>query len=136
RPEALRVVMKLKQGLTYSDNAPVNARAVKASDYDATQKFIASLTNAYDKTFVNNYLDRTETPDDRTIVVHLKKPLFYLFGMGFLGNGTGQPIIPAETLTPDMKTSKPIGSGAYVLDSAQVGVGAVYKKNPKFREAD
>ena len=62
-------------------NSPVNARAVKASDYDATQKFIASLTNAYDKTFVNNYLDRTETPDDRTIVVHLKKPLFYLFGM-------------------------------------------------------
>src|SRR6185369_4379841 len=72
----------------------------------------------------------------RTITIKLKKPLTYLFGMGFLGNGTGQPIVPQETLTPDMKTAKPIGSGAYTLDSAQVGVNAIYKKNPKFRDAD
>src|SRR6185503_20163067 len=71
----------------------------------------------------------------RTIVFHLKKPQFYLFGMGFLGSGTSQPIIPVEMLGDGLKTANPVGSGPYMADLLQLQVSQVYKKNPKFRDA-
>jgi peptide/nickel transport system substrate-binding protein len=135
QPGPLRAVLKLKPGMTFHDVAPVSGRGVKASDIRATQEFIATLPNAFDKTFVSGYLDRMEVTDDRTLVFHLKKPMGYLFNMAFLGSGTGQPIIPAETLGPTLTTGKQIGSGPYMADTAELGVGAAFRKNPRFREA-
>jgi ABC-type transport system substrate-binding protein len=135
-PDPLRAVIKLKPGLVYQNIAPVSGRAVKASDIEATQKYIISDPKAFDKTFVNTYLDRMEVTDDRTITFYLKRPNFYLFGMAALGMGTGQSIVPAEMLNDTLTSnSKPVGSGAYILDSAQLGVGGTYKKNPTYRDA-
>ena len=135
QPDPLKVVMKLKPGQTYHDTAPVSGRAVKGSDIKATQEYINSIPNAYDKTFVTKYLASVDVPDDQTVIYNLKKPIAYLFGAGFLGNGTGQPILPAETLGDGLATSRQIGSGPYVHDSSSPGQGGLYKKNPKFRDA-
>jgi ABC-type transport system substrate-binding protein len=135
QPEPTKVVMKLRAGQTFHDIAPVSGRAVSSNDIKATQEYIASIPNAYDKTFVSKYLDRMETPDDKTMIYYLKQPMAYLYGAGFLGNGTGQVILPAETLNANLTGARQIGSGPYIHESSTPGQGGLYKKNPKFRDA-
>ncbi len=130
--DPLKLVMKLKPGMVYQNIAPVNGRAVEASDIVATQEYVKVTPNAFDKTFVNSYLDRAEAIDKETVVYHLKRPAAYLFGGQLLGSGTSQPIVPKETL-PTLTEGTQVGSGAFMVDSQRRDVTYTYKQNPTFR---
>jgi ABC-type transport system substrate-binding protein len=133
-PEPTRVVLKLKPGQTYHDVAPVSGRTVKSSDYVADQNYVKSFAASFDKTFVNDFLERAESPDDLTTVFHLKRPNAYLYSSNMLGSGVSQNIVPVEMLE-QLETPKQIGSGPYTLVSAELAVNYLYRKYPKFRES-
>lgn len=133
--DPLKIVIKLKPNMVFQDIAPVSGRPVTAQDVVATQNYIAKAPNSYDKSFQVNFVDSFETPDANTIVIKMKKPDGYLFGSNHLGNGTSQPIIPAETLDK-LDTEKWIGSGPYqILPESELGKRYAYKRFEKFRNA-
>ena len=134
QPDDRTLIMKLKPGQTHHNVAPVNGRPVVAADIVATQEYIRDAEDAFDKTFQRDFLESAEAPDDLTVIYHLKKPNAYLFAENIMGAGSGQIIIPPETFA-NLKEAKQIGSGPYVVEKADLGIGYLYKKNPEFREA-
>ena len=133
-PDPLTVIMKLRPGMVYQDFPPVNGRAVKADDIVATQEYVTSLEDAFDKTFQADQLERAEAPDDATVIYTLKKPNAYTFGASALGNANSQGIIPRETLD-NLSTERQIGSGPYQPDTWTINSKYLYKRFEQFRLA-
>ncbi len=133
-PDPLTVVYTLKPGMKYQDIAPVNGRAVKASDIKAVQEYVRDTATA-NRSFQTQSMDTIEAPDDNTLTIHLQKPNAYLVTATQLGDSANWSIIPNEILDK-LDTAQSIGSGPYVEVTNDVGVRADYKRSDTFREAD
>ena len=134
QPEPLRIVLKLKPGMTFHNVAPVSGRAVKADDIVAAQDFLKTFSRAENNGFQRQFLAKAEAPDDTTVVYTLAKPFAYLFASTQLCNPTGQAIVPKEQL-PNLDNATPIGSGPYVFAEATMNSRYLYKRNDKYRDA-
>ncbi|MGE0057657.1 MAG: ABC transporter substrate-binding protein [Dehalococcoidia bacterium] len=132
--EPTKVVMTLKPGMVYQNKAPVNGRAVKASDIVNYQNYVKALPNAENALFQRTFLDRVEAPDDNTVIYYLKSPSAYLFSSTYLANPTAQPIVPKEVVDAIEQTPA-VGSGPFELVEHTFGQKYVYKKFEQFREA-
>jgi ABC-type transport system substrate-binding protein len=130
--DPLTLVMKIRPGSVYTNNPPVNGRAVEAEDVVATQTYEKEVPNAFDKTFVNSFLDRAEAVDKQTVIYHLKRPAAYLFGGQLLGSGTGQVILPRETIGPQLDSALQVGSGPYTVAEQRRDVFYLYKQSPTY----
>lgn len=112
-PDGTEYTFTLKDGLTFHDVAPVSGRAITADDIKFSWGRLTSATtpNANQVAFV----DKVETPDDKTVKFTLKEP--YADFLGLLADMNYFVVIPGESDGKYDATKTPIGSGPWIMQN-------------------
>ena len=121
-PDPLTYVFHLHRGVTFHDGRPLTSRDVKWTLDSLLQGKIRST-----KTSTYRYVDRIDTPDDLTVVFHLKEPfaaLLWNLSEGAIG------IVPYGSL--DEITRNPIGSGPFKFVSAETDKEVILRRNDAY----
>jgi ABC-type transport system substrate-binding protein len=115
------LTLHIRPGMKFSDNTPVNANAV-ADSLNFARTGAATASNLSNVTSIT-------APDSSTVVIKLSAPDASLAPAlaGVVGVVASSASLKSENSVLD-----PVGSGAYVLDTADTIAGSVYvlKKNP------
>lgn len=124
--------VKLKDAV-FHNVAPVNGRAVKASDVKATWEAYAASKTASKGAWWNSAFDQITVLDDKTVNVSMK----FVDAWTFSSTNAGSPIagiLPAEMVaSPDTMDTSLIGSGRYQFVSAQNGANPKIKRFENWR---
>jgi peptide/nickel transport system substrate-binding protein len=121
-PDPLTYVFYLRRGVTFHDGRPLTSRDVKWTLDSLLQGKIRST-----KTSTYRFVDRIETPDELTVVFHLKEPfaaLLWNLSEGAIG------IVPAGSL--DEMTRQPIGTGPFKFVSAETDKEVILQRNENY----
>ena len=134
---------RLRSGLTYEDGKPVRARDVKyavaRSNYSAElTEGPRDLRDVLRGTYWGPYLDPdldhftgVTTPDDRTVVFHLKRP-FADFDQLVTSPQTAP--VPRAADTKRDYEKHPLSTGPYRFARHTVGTGFTLVRNPEWRK--
>jgi peptide/nickel transport system substrate-binding protein len=119
---------------TFHDKAPVNGRAVKASDSVASMKLFAKqLPIGFD--YLHDVMQDVQAPDDHTVKIIQNQPWAWAFTSSNAGSPWSSSIIPEEVLDkPDFMAKDAIGSGQWVLAGHDNGANLKLRKFQKFRQ--
>ncbi len=121
-PDPLTYVFHLHHGATFHDGRPVTSRDVKWTFDSLLQGKIRST-----KAAVYRFVDHIETPDDFTVVFHMKEQdatLPWNVSDGAIG------IVPYGS--GDEMTRHPIGSGPFKFVSAETDREVVLERNANY----
>jgi peptide/nickel transport system substrate-binding protein len=129
------VTWKLRKGVTWSDGTPFTSADVKFTFEYTSDKSATTTTSAY---FAN--VEGVDTPDENTATVRFKGPTpgWMNAFVGVYGMIVPQHILKdftGEKARNAPFNLKPIGTGAYMVDTFNPGDVVVYTVNPKYREA-
>lgn len=128
----------LKDGLVAEDGSPITSEQIR---HGVERTFAASLagglgyhktllagTSGYTGPYRGKHLKSIETPDDRTIVFHLKAP----FGdWPWIVSMPAFAPVPLKD-NPTTYARKPVASGPYRVTEYKQGVAATLQRNPKW----
>lgn len=128
----------LKDGLVAEDGSPITSTQIR---HGVERTFTASLagglgyhktllaeTSGYTGPYKGKHLKSIETPDDKTIVFHLKAP----FGdWPWIVSMPAFAPVPLSD-NPTVYTREPVASGPYRVAEYKQGVAATLKRNPKW----
>ncbi len=131
QPDDQTFVFKLRKGVKFQDVAPVNGREFTADDVvycvEAYRKAPAQAPTFQD-------LDKVEKVDDYTVSFKMARPSAYFIGTF---------AIPFHWIfskeqhqSPDGLAKLPIGTGAFLFESAENLAGYKFKKNPNYFRKD
>lgn len=121
-PDPLTYVFHIKKGVHFHDGRPLTSRDVKWTLDTVAQGKIRTA-----KTATFRYVDHIDTPDDATVVVHLKEPFATLLwnlsdgAIGIVPEGSG-----------DTFGTKPIGTGPFKFVSAEQDKDVVIERNDDY----
>src|SRR5260370_5405775 len=121
-PDPLTYVFHLHPGVMFHDGRPLTSRDVQWTLDSLLQGKIRST-----KTSTYRFVDRIETPDDLTVVFHLKEPfaaLLWNLSEGAIG------IVPYGSL--DEITRQPIGTGPFKFVSAETDKEVILHRNKTY----
>ena len=121
-PDPLTYVFHLHRGVKFHNGQPLTSRDVKWTFDSLLQGKIRSA-----KTSTYRFVDRIETPDELTVVFHLKEPwaaLLWNLSEGAIG------IVPYGSL--DEITRQPIGTGPFQFVSAEADKEVIIQRNDAY----
>ena len=121
-PDPLTYVFRLHHGVTFHDGRPLTSRDVKWTLDSMLQGKIRSTKSA-----AYRFIDHLDSPDDFTVVFHLKEPnstLLWNLSEGASG------IVPYGSL--DEITRQPIGTGPFKFVSAEQDKEIVIARNDNY----
>jgi peptide/nickel transport system substrate-binding protein len=129
QPDDTTYIFRLQDGAKWQNVDPTNGRAVTSEDI--AKNFDRMQTDEPDYVLrpMFEMIDQMETPDEQTIRVVLKEP----YGQ-FITNTADiwAKVIPPEMYDGDQAKVRPVGSGPFIFESAQQGVGQTLNRNPDY----
>ncbi|MFI7587519.1 ABC transporter substrate-binding protein [Spongisporangium articulatum] len=134
----------LRQGVKFEDGTPVTSKDVKYGVERSMDKTtfpngptyfndwlaLGSYKNAYDSKGKTD--PAIETPDDRTIIFHLKKAYT---GFDFFGTIPATAPVPADKDTGSKYQEHVVSSGPYMFKTYSAGKGFTLVRNPNWDQA-
>jgi peptide/nickel transport system substrate-binding protein len=121
-PDPLTYVFHLRSGVKFHNGQPLTSRDVKWTLDSLLQGKIRSA-----KTSTYRFVDRIDTPDELTVVFHLKQP-FAAFLWNLSEGSIG--IVPYGAL--DEITRHPIGTGPFKFVSAETDKEVLLQRNDTY----
>jgi len=127
--DLLTITWKIKPGLKWSDGKPVTSDDIKF-----TWEAVSAPNSGALQTGGFDLIDKIDTPDAQTAIVHYKK-----FYVGYLGqfrwgifprHATGK----ADEMTKWDWNRKPVTTGPFVVSEWRTGDRIIMKANPYYRE--
>lgn len=132
----------LKEGLTYEDGTPITSQDIKYAVMRSIPKDVLvngptyfgdylALEEDFESPFDNPDTDTAaiETPDDRTIVFHLKEPFG---GFDFFAQLPATVPVPQDQDTGINYKEHVVSSGPYMFEEYNEGVGFTLIRNPEW----
>ncbi|WP_436759746.1 ABC transporter substrate-binding protein [Streptosporangium sp. V21-05] len=124
-----RWVFSLREGVTFSDGTPLDAKAVKATfDRLLDPKSKSAAAAAFDSVLAEGGIG---VRGDSTVVFTLERAFSDFPYLVSAGNYNA--VILKADYAGDF-TAKPVGTGPFLLESYDASSGAVFKRNPKYWE--
>ena len=125
-PDPLTYVFHLRRGVGFHDG-----RALTATDVKATFEFIRNPVNKSPKQGALRMVSSIETPDDATVIFHLRQP-YASFSLNLIPSAIG--IVPANAGADFSR--HPVGSGPFRFVQQSQDEEVVIERNPEyFRDA-
>ena len=127
-PDGKTYTFKLKQGVTFADGAPFDARAVVANfEHMLAPTTRSPLAGPYITPYAGS-----KVIDDYTLQVNLANPyspFLYVLAQGWLGMESPKAI---KADTPAQLCANPVGSGPFKLTGYTPNVGATYVRRADY----
>ncbi len=133
-PDKLTLTFKLRDGMKFEPQAPVNGRAMTVGDVKWSWDRLAALHVAR-SSFVNSInssapIVSLQTPDAKTVVFKLAFPYVPILSLFAVSRGLVIEPIEAESKFDPRKEMH--GSGPWMLTNYTPSVTLDYKRNPNF----
>jgi peptide/nickel transport system substrate-binding protein len=137
----------LRQGVKFEDGTPVTSKDVKY----AVERSLDKTTFPSGPTYFNDFLDlqgytspyadsdpnklglkAIDTPDDRTIVFHLKQPFS---GFDYFAQMPSTAPVPVAKDTGSKYKEHVVSTGPYMFETNELGKGFTLVRNPNWDQA-
>jgi ABC-type transport system substrate-binding protein len=130
-PQTIRVTFGES---VFHDIPPVNGRPDRSTDLKASiERFAEQVPFGF--SWLQEVMERVETPDDRTIVYYQNRPWAWFWTSSNAGSPWTSSIIPEEIVDDDDQlNTQPIGSGRWFLEGHEGGTNVRLRKHPNWRE--
>ncbi len=129
QPDNTTYIYRLTEGITWQDVDPTNGRAMTSDDIAKNFERMQTDEPDYVLRPMFSMIDTIDTPDELTVRVNLKEP----YGQFTVNTADiWAKVIPPELYDGDQAKVKPVGSGPFIFESAQQGVGQTLNKNPNY----
>ena len=126
------LTLHLRKGAKWADGAPLTAK-----DWLFTYHAVFNPANNTKSRYGWDDIASAQSPDDYTLIIHLKKPNAGILGLLAQG-GDAYPPLPAHLLArlPDLNkaafNSHPLSSGPFILQAWNHGGSLVFTANPNY----